>query len=303
MSAFWNWYIVILVVANIGGCVWLLRWTAKPRPGEKAAGETTDHVWDEDLREYNNPLPRWWLNLFYITVVFGVIYLALYPGLGRYKGLLGWTEVSQYKAEVAAADKQYGDIFAQYKDQDIAAMAKDPQVLEMGAHLFSNNCAMCHGSDARGAPGFPNLTDNDWLYGGEPKTIEQTILHGRQGAMPTWGPVLGSEKVTEVATYVRTLAGYDAPKDVAAKGKITFATYCAACHGPDGKGNQAVGAPNLTDDIWLYGSSLNTIVETVTKGRSGHMPAQIDNLGPDKVHVLAAYVYSLSHRAGAEQSR
>lgn len=301
MSTFWNWYIIILVVANIGACVWLLRWTSKPRPGEKNAGETTGHVWDEDLREYNNPLPRWWLNLFYITVVFGVIYLALYPGLGRYKGLLGWTQVGQYKAEVAAADKKYGDIFAAYKDKDIVTLAKDPKVLAMGQHLFANNCAMCHGSDARGAPGFPNLTDNDWLFGGDPKTIEQTILHGRQGAMPTWGPVLGAEKVTEVATYVRTLAGYDEPKDVAAKGKVVFATYCVACHGPDGKGNHAVGAPNLTDNIWIYGPSLQTIIESVTKGRHGHMPAQIDNLGPAKVHVLAAYVYSLSHRNGGEK--
>jgi cytochrome c oxidase cbb3-type subunit 3 len=303
MSAFWNWYIIILVVANIAGCLWLLFATSRSRPGEQAAGETTGHVWDEDLREYNNPLPRWWLNLFYITVVFGVIYLVLYPGLGRYKCVLGWTEVGQYQAEVAAADKKYGGIFAAYKDQDIAAMSKDPKVLAMGAHLFSNNCAMCHGSDARGAPGFPNLTDNDWLYGGEPKTIEQTILHGRQGAMPTWGPVLGKAKVKEVATYVRQLAGYDVPKDVAANGKTIFSTYCAACHGPNGKGNQALGAPNLTDDIWLYGGSLDTIVETVTKGRSGHMPAQIDNLGPDKIHVLAAYVYSLSHRDGGESAR
>jgi cytochrome c oxidase cbb3-type subunit 3 len=252
-------------------------------------------VWDEDLQELNNPLPKWWLNLFYITLVFGIGYLALFPGLGTFKGLLGWTEKGQYEREIAAADKQFNPLYEKYLKEDLKQLAANPEALKTGGRLFVNYCTGCHGSDAGGGPGFPNLRDEDWLYGGDPKTIETTILNGRQGAMPAWGAVLGPDGVANVAEYVLSLSGRSVNDTIAATGKEKFMQLCVACHGPDGKGNQAMGAPNLTDNIWLYGGSKNTIMETIDKGRSGRMPAHGEFLGEAKVHLLAAYVYSLSH--------
>ena len=219
-----------------------------------------------------------------------------WSGLGSWKGLLGWSEVGQLKQENAQADALYGPIFDKFAAQDVAALAKDPKANAIGQKLFLNNCAQCHASDGGGSRGFPNLTDNDWLYGGEPKTIEQTITNGRNGVMPPWGPVLGAEGVKDVASYVISLSGGAADSIRVARGREIFAKNCFACHGADGKGMHAVGAPNLTDKTWLYGGGEPTIVETVTKGRNGHMPAWKDTLGPAKIHLLAAYVYSLSHQ-------
>ncbi|HKK04595.1 MAG TPA: cytochrome-c oxidase, cbb3-type subunit III [Gammaproteobacteria bacterium] len=294
MSSFWSWYVTLLTLGNIVACYWLIRWSSRRRAGEAPQGEVTGHTWDEDLQEYNNPLPRWWLWLFYITIVFGFVYLALYPGLGSYKGLLGWTEKSQYEQEMAAAKQEYGPIFAKYQKEGIAALAADPKAREIGQRLFLNYCAQCHGSDAGGGPGFPNLTDNDWLYGGQPETIQKTILDGRNGVMPAWGKILGDEGVDQVAAYVESLSGRQADPQLVEAGRAKFQTYCVACHGADGKGNQALGAPNLTDNTWLYGGSPMTIKETIRNGRQGHMPAHRDFLGEAKVHLLAAYVYSLS---------
>ena len=295
MSSFWSWWVIILTLGNIVACYWLIRWASRRRAGEATQGEVTGHTWDETLQEYNNPLPRWWLWLFYITIVFGFVYLALYPGLGNFKGLLGWSEVGQYQDEMAKADAEYGPLFAKYSKEDLATLAKDPQAIKIGQRLFLNYCAGCHGSDAGGAPGFPNLTDNDWLYGGAPETIQTTILDGRNGVMPAWGQVLGAQGVDEVTAYVLSLSGRPVP-DAAqvSAGKAKFETYCAACHCADGKGNQAIGAPNLTDNIWLYGGSPAIIKQTIANGRNGRMPAQRDFLGEAKVHLLAAYVYSLS---------
>ncbi len=294
-SGFWSWYIIVGVVGGIVAMFWLNRWMSGSTVKEGEKVKPVGHVWDEDLQELNNPLPRWWLNLFYVTLVFGIGYLALYPGLGTWRGLLGWTETGQYDREMAAADKEYGPLYEKYSKEDLLTLATDRAALKTGERLFVNYCSNCHGSDAGGGPGFPNLRDNDWLYGGDPQTIQTTILNGRQGAMPAWGAVLGPEGVSNVAEYVLSFSGRSTDAAAAAAGKEKFQQLCVACHGPEGKGNQAMGAPNLTDNIWLYGGSKKTIMETIEKGRGGRMPAWAGFLGEAKVHLLAAYVYSLSH--------
>lgn len=296
MSNFFNWWVILLTLGNIAACGWLIWWTMRGKTGEAAMGEVTGHTWDEDLQEYNNPLPRWWLWMFYITILFALGYLALYPGLGKYAGALGWSQENQYEQEMQAADSKYSPIFKRYANQDLATLSHDPEALKVGQRLFLNYCATCHGSDAGGAPGFPNLTDNDWLYGGAPDTIKTTILDGRNGAMPPFGPVLGEQGVNEVAAYVMSLSGREVDAQLAAAGKPKFEAMCAACHTPNGTGNQMIGAPNLTDNVWLYGGSPGVIKQTITNGRNGHMPAHRQFLGEDKVHVLAAYIYSLSNK-------
>jgi cytochrome c oxidase cbb3-type subunit 3 len=293
ISDFWHWYIAVISVAGIIGCGVLLKMQSTKRldKGEKA--ELHGHVWDEDLTEYNNPLPRWWMWLFYITIVFSLIYLAFYPGLGNFAGKLGWTSAGEYQKEIAEANAEYGPLFDKYMKVDLVTLSRDPQANAMGQRLFLNYCAQCHGSDAGGAKGFPNLRDRDWLYGGDPAAIETTILDGRNGVMPTLVAAIGGEKgVMELTHYVRSLSGLKHDAAQAAAGQAKFAV-CAGCHGADGKGMTAVGAPNLTDAVWLYGSSEETIAETIRSGRNNMMPAQKERLGEAKVHLLAAYVYSL----------
>lgn len=294
-SGFWDLYIAVITVLAIAGCGILL-WsqsTHKVRPGEATDG-TTGHIWDEDLTELNTPLPRWWMWLFYITIVFALAYLVLYPGLGSYAGKLGWKSSGAYQEELSRANADYGPLFARYASQDIDVVAADPQAHAIGERLFLTYCAQCHGSDARGNKGFPDLTDKDWLYGGDPSVIKATIMKGRNGMMPPMGAALGSEKDVEaVAHYVKSLSGMTADPIKSSFGKSKFGA-CMACHGPGGVGNQALGAPNLADKVWLYGGSAETIMETIRKGRSNSMPAFDDFLGEDKVHVLAAYVWSLS---------
>jgi len=294
MSTGWSWYIIILTLLNIFGMVWLIWWSGKGGSTKVAQGEAMDHVWDGDLRELNNPLPRWWLWLFYITIVFGLLYFAFYPGLGKMKGFFNWTAQNQWEREMAAADAHFGPLFQQYAGQDLAALAKDPKAVEIGQRLFLNYCATCHGSDAGGARGFPSLSDGDWLYGGEPGTVKASILDGRNGMMPPFGQVLGDGGVEEVAAYVASLSGRDVDAAKAEAGKEKFAMYCGGCHMPDGTGNKFLGAPNLTDDVWLYGGSPGTISKTIGQGRNGVMPPHREFLGEDKVHLLAAYVVSLS---------
>jgi len=296
-SSFWDLYIAVIVIVSIVACGVFL----KMQSVRKVAGsqtQTTGHAWDEDLGEYNNPLPRWWMWLFYITIAFGLLYLVLYPGLGSYKGLLGWTEVKQYQDEERRAAVQYGPIYDKFAQLEIVALVSNPDALAIGQKLFLNNCAQCHASDGGGTRGFPNLTDNDWLYGGAPATIEATITNGRGGVMPAWGPILGDDKVKDVAQYVMSLSGMAHDSIRAARGRDVFKQNCVACHGADGKGNQQIGAPNLTDSTWLYGGSEQTIIETITKGRNGHMPTWKEILTPAQIHLVAAYVYSLSHPAG-----
>ena len=295
MSSNWSWYIVILTAVNILACFWLIRWNSKRRIGEAAEGDTTGHTWDGDLQEYNNPLPRWWLWLFYISIFFGIGYLVIFPGMGNYKGTAKWSEVGQYNAEMKTAEQKYGPIFAAYAKQPIPELAKDSQAMATGQRLFLTYCSVCHGSDAGGAPGFPNLTDKDWLYGGDPETIQTTILDGRNGMMPAMGMGLPDEQVDDLVAYVLSLSGREADSPKVEAGKKLFATMCVACHGADGKGNPAMGSANLTDKIWLYGGSPGAIKQTIKFGRNGVMPAHREFLGEEKVHLLAAYVYSLSH--------
>jgi cytochrome c oxidase cbb3-type subunit 3 len=294
VSTAWSWYVTCLSLANILACVWLIRWTAKKRPGEGAASDTTGHEWD-GLREYNNPMPRWWLGLFYLTIVFALVYLLLYPGLGNFKGLLGWTQTGAYEAEVKQVEEDVAPLFAKYAATPIPDLARDPAAMATGRRLFLTNCAVCHGADGHGSRGFPNLADSIWHWGGSPEQIEQTITQGRQAAMPPWGPALGEDGVKAVATYVRSLGGHSGDAAQVAAGKEKFQTICIACHGPDGKGNPMLGAPDLTDDYWLYGGSQDIVETSIRNGRMGVMPAHKDLLGPQRIHVLAAYVYSLSH--------
>jgi len=302
MTSFWSWYVTLLSLGTIAALVWLLLATRKGQRPDSTE-ETVGHSYD-GIEEYDNPLPRWWFMLFVGTVIFALGYLVLYPGLGNWKGILpgyegGWTQVKEWQREMDKADEQYGPLFAKYAAMPVEEVAKDAQALKMGGLLFASNCSVCHGSDAKGAYGFPNLTDNDWLWGGEPETIKTTILHGRQAAMPAWRDVIGEEGIRNVAGYVRSLSGRDTPEGISVdieQGQKIFATNCVVCHGPEAKGVAAMGAPNLTDNVWLYGSSFAQIQQTLRYGRNGRMPAQEAILGNDKVHLLAAYVYSLSQQ-------
>lgn len=300
-SSFWPIYISVITLASIVGTWVFLRkqTTRKLAPGEKA--ELMEHTWDGDLQDFNNPLPRWWLGLFYATMVFALAYLALWPGLGDYPGLLKWTSTGAYKDEVKAAEAKFQPVYAKFMKEDVVTVAADPDAHAIGRNLFLTYCSQCHGSDATGAKGFPNLTDNDWLYGGDPDTIVATITNGRSAVMPAWGPVLGTEGVKQVANYVLSLSGRKHDAALAAAGKAKFAENCAACHMPDGTGMKAIGSANLTDKVWLYGGSEASIIESITKGRNGVMPAMTQTLGTtsnqaDKLHLLAAYVYGLSHK-------
>lgn len=296
-SDFWSWWVILLTLGNIAFCWWLIVWTMKKRAGESASGDVTGHTWDESLQEYNNPLPRWWLWMFYLTMVFGIGYLILYPGLGKYPGMLGWTDNSQYDQEMASAEATYGPIFAAFASRSVEDLARDGEAVKVGQRLFANYCATCHGSDAGGGPGFPNLSDNDWLYGGTAEAIKTSILDGRggNGMMVAWKDTLGEQGLDEVTAYVLTLSGRDADAKLAEAGKARFETMCAACHMPDGSGQQALGAPRLNDNIWLYGGSPGAIRQSIAQGRNGKMPSHRDFLGEDKAHLLAAYVYSLSN--------
>jgi cytochrome c oxidase cbb3-type subunit 3 len=300
MSEFWSIWIIVLTVANILGCLWLIRWTMKRRTGEAAQGDVTGHTWDGDLQEYNNPLPRWWLWLFYITLVFAAGYLALFPGLGKFAGVLGWSSHgSQYEGEMAKAAEKYDPIFKQYAAvavTDLAAKPEYQEAREMGKRLYLTYCMQCHGSDAGGARGFPNLTDGDWLWGGAAEQIRTTIAGGRIGVMPAHAH-LGEAQVDQLVTYVQSLAGRNVDAAAAEAGKGLFlSSGCIACHGMDGTGNQILGAPNLTDNVWLYGGSAGVIKQTIVKGRNGQMPAFQELLGDEKVHLLTAYIASLSQQ-------
>ena len=296
MTSGWSLFVIALVVVNILGCFWLLRWTSKPKSATEkiGGGADTGHVWDKDLREYNNPLPRWWLWLFYITIVFSVIYLALYPGFGSFKGVKGWTQAGQYVQERNEADARAQAYLAPFASMTVPQLAADGKAMATARNLFQVNCAPCHGSDGGGAKGFPNLADSQWQWGGDPDTVVQTIMAGRVAAMPPWGQVLGAQGVDQVVAYVQQLSSQQTDATLAAAGKVQFETVCAACHGVDGKGNPLLGAPNLTDNEWLYGGDAATLKLTLENGRNGQMPAFSDRLGAERVRLLAAYATRLS---------
>ncbi|MFL0796768.1 MAG: cytochrome-c oxidase, cbb3-type subunit III [Cellvibrionaceae bacterium] len=313
MSAFWIGWVCVLTLTNLALVIWVLEANKRVAKDDTEAPEnkTTGHVFD-GLEEYDNPLPKWWYQMFWGTLIFGAIYLAAYPGLlgSSWNGLLGWTQVGQYEKEIDSATEKYGPIYAKYAAMSIEDVAQDPKALKMGTRIFANNCAVCHGSTGGGYHGFPNLTDNDWLWGGSPETIKETITHGRGQAgvmrMPAWGDqwalsegvARADQMVTEVTEYVLSIAGEEHDAAQAAAGADVYASSCVACHGADGKGLQALGAPNLTDDIWLFnnpGWSLrDNVSHSIRKGRGAVMPAQKDMLQADKIHLLSAYVYSLS---------
>jgi cytochrome c oxidase cbb3-type subunit 3 len=291
-SGFWDVYIAVLTVISIVACaVFLKSQSIRKAPG---AAETTGHQWDGDLAEYNNPLPRWWSWLFYITVVFSLAYLILYPGLGSWPGTLGWSQVGQLKEEQQRAEKQFGPLYQKFATTDVEILAKNPEALAIGQKLFLNNCAQCHASDGGGSRGFPNLTAGAWQWGGDVKTIKTTIAEGRTGVMPAFGAALGEQGVKNVAQYVRSLSGLTADSIRVAIGKDIYLQTCVACHGADGKGNPALGAPNLTDKNWLHGSAEPVVIETIAKGRQSQMPAHKLLLDEARIHLLTAYVLSLS---------
>jgi len=283
----WSWYIIALAVLNILAMGWLLLVTGKKN--NLADSDTTGHTWD-GIEELNNPLPRWWLGLFIITIIFSGLYLALYPGLGNFKGTLGWTQMGQYEEALKQNRAKQDAFFAEFVDLDIPSLSVNAKAMETADRLFRNNCATCHGSDARGARGFPNLSDSDWLYGGEAATIQRTITNGRAGVMPNLG--VASDDATILAYYLKGLAGEEVTDHVQQKGQVLF-TVCAACHGLEGKGNQAIGAPNLSDNIWLHGSSIPEIETIILNGKQGNMPGFQTLLSANEIKLLSAYVYSL----------
>ncbi|MHB2050529.1 cytochrome-c oxidase, cbb3-type subunit III [Pseudomonas hunanensis] len=308
MTTFWSTYISVLTIGSLIGLTWLLLATRKGQ-SNNTTDETMGHSFD-GIEEYDNPLPKWWFWLFVGTLVFSVGYLILYPGLGNWKGILpgyenGWTGANEWQKEMDKADARFGPIFAKYAAMPVEEVAKDPQALKMGSRLFASNCSVCHGSDAKGAFGFPNLTDNDWRWGGDPETIKTSIMGGRHGVMPAWAEVIGDQGVADVAAFVVSkLDGRTLPEGAKAdveNGQKIFAANCVACHGPEGKGTPAMGAPNLTHpQAFIYGSSFVQLQQTIRYGRQGQMPAQAEIQGNDKVHLLAAYVYSLSQDGSAE---
>ncbi|CAE6900587.1 cytochrome-c oxidase, cbb3-type subunit III [Vibrio alginolyticus] len=320
MTTFWSLWIIVITIGTLVGCAILLTWCSKDKMGVEE-GADMGHEYD-GIRELNNPLPKWWTYLFVSTFVFSAVYLALFPGLGSFKGFLNWEssaqevrsleeskqaiaaaqtnkQLNQYAKELDDADAYFGEAFRKLAHNEnglrpVPEIAQDPEALKVGQRLFLQNCSQCHGSDARGQQGFPNLTDDAWLYGGEPQAIVTTIMHGRVGQMPAWKDALGEEGVQEVVSYALSLSGRKVNAREAAAGKARF-VVCAACHGTDGKGNPAVGAPDLTDQDWLFGDSRAAVTETVMNGRSGVMPAWKDILGEDKIQLVASYVWSLSN--------
>ncbi|GAA5315594.1 MAG: cytochrome-c oxidase, cbb3-type subunit III [Candidatus Pelagadaptatus aseana] len=295
MSTFWNVWIIGLTLINLILVTWVLFSNRKVAVSDDDDPEnkTTGHTYD-GIQEYDNPLPKWWFQLFVGTLIFTAIYLALYPGLGSWKGLLGWTSVNQLEREEQKAQEQFGGIYQELAAMPIEELAQDPRALKMGTRIFANNCAVCHGADGGGNYSFPNLTDNDWLYGGTPEAIKHTLVYGRMGNMPAFGPIIGEDNVQAAAEYVLSLSGLEHDAEKAKIGATVFTQNCAACHGAEGKGMQAVGAPNLTDDIWLYEGTAQNIRHTIRNGRANKMPAQQEMLREEKIHLLTAYVYSLS---------
>ncbi len=294
LNTFWNWFAIILVIVSILACWWLLHWTKGISDRDDDAVGDTGHTWDHDIRELNNPLPRWWLHLFNITIVFSLIYLAIYPGLGNFDGILGWTQEERYQDQMAAAEAAEATVFARYEEMTPEQLIADSDAMGTGRRLFGQNCAMCHGSDGRGGYGFPNLTDSEWQWGSGYDNIMIAINNGRQAAMPPWAEVLGEEGVAQVTEYVMQMSGQEADATLAAAGEQKFGMFCVACHNADGKGNPLLGAPNLTNDIWLYRGTREEIAYGLEHGRNGMMPAFGDELSEQRRKILGAYVMSLA---------
>ena len=290
LTGFWSGWVIVLTLITFVLMTWVLFANRKRTPIDE---KTTGHVYD-GIEEWDNPLPGWWFAMFVITIVWGLGYLIVYPGFGNFPGVLGWTSVEQHEQEVAVAEEKYRAMRDKYLALSIEEIYEDPKVRKMGMRIYGNNCSQCHGLDAAGALGFPNLTDDDWIWGGTADTIKHTIVKGRQAAMPAWEPILGEQGIQEATAYVLSLNSRAADPAMVEAGKTHFNTYCVACHGPEGKGNPAMGAPNLTNGIWLYGGSTEQIAHSLRIGRNGQMPAFENTLGEDKIHLVTAYIYGLS---------
>ena len=300
VNAFWANYVAVATVAGILACA-LLLWLTARKKVVASDDNTTGHVWDEDLREANNPLPLWWVGLFVITIVFGLAYLAFFPGLGSFNGKFDWSADGQYRQEVAQADQALAPVYAGYAAMPVDQIAADPKAVAIGERIFMNNCALCHASDARGSKGFPNLSDTDWLHGGTPDKIIETIVKGRVGDMPPMAAAVGTpEDVRNLAQYVLSLSGRSTDSVRAGLGKSKFSA-CAACHGIGGVGNTALGAPRLNDDIWLHGFGEDAIVAIINRGRHNVMPGQEGRLTEAQIRVVASYVWGLSNKPPAQQ--
>ena len=289
MSAFWNSFVILITLGSIVFFLWLLLSNARGTPGAEA-----DHVWDQDLRENNNPLPRWWLNMFILSIVFALVYLVIYPGLGSFTGVSGWTQEKQLTSRLEAVQQKRQQLYASLKDKDVATLSKEPVAKSLGRDVFLNNCAGCHGADAQGAVGFPNLADHDWLYGGMPEAIVTSITSGRSGSMPPMGAAMQPEALDAVIALLEHWSDTKLDPAVRERGNQQFMMMCAACHGAEGKGNPMLGAPNLTDRIWLHGGSRERLRETLLKGRNSQMPAHEQILSKDEIRLVSAYVYGLS---------
>lgn len=297
LPSFWSAWIIVITLGTIAVSTWILFANRKTDKTPDAEGnvDTTGHAADE-IEEYDNPLPKWWFQLFVATIIFSIGYLILYPGLGNFAGVLGWTQEGQWEEEVAEAEERFTPIFAQYQEVPIPELARDQEAMQVAERIYQNNCAVCHGSNAQGGYGFPNLTNDDWLYGGEPENIMATLNNGRNGLMPAWQQ-LGERNIENLTQYVLSLSDLEHDEDRAEQGESTYMSVCAACHAPQGTGNTSLGAPNLTNDIWLYLAPGQTVADSVRQtlrnGRNGHMPAQAAYIGEERVHLVAAYVYSL----------
>ena len=295
MPAFWHWFVVVGTIVFVVWCIWLIGWSAKQGPQDKADEDLVGHKWDGDLEEWNNPAPKWWLYLYFITVFWGIGYMIAFPGLGNFEGMLGWSQVGQYEAEQKVAAERFEPIYARFAEMDFEALSADPDAQKLGASLYASYCTTCHGSDARGATGYPNLTDDEWIWGNSEEQLVASIGKGRIAVMPQLGPAMGGEEgIRNMARYVLSLSGAVEADEAAQAMQPMFVALCSACHTPEGTGNQMLGSQDLTNDIWLYGGSEEDVIETLTNGRNGIMPPHGDLLGENRTKILAAYILSLS---------
>ena len=296
MPAFWSWFVAAGTIVFIVWCIWLIGWSAKQGPLNKQDEESVGHRWDGDIEELNNPAPKWLLYLYGLTIVWAIGYLIFYLGLGSFEGLLGWSQQGQYEAEMQAAEERYEPIYARFAEMEFETLTQDPDAQKLGKSLFASYCTTCHGSDARGATGYPNLADDDWKWGNSEAAIIATITQGRIGVMPALAAALGGDAgIDNMVRYIESLSGLGDADAAAMNAQPKFVALCSACHLPDGSGNQSLGAPNLTDDIWIYGSSSEVLRTSIVEGRNGVMPAHGELLGDKRTRILAAYVYSLSN--------
>lgn len=290
----WSYYIAAVALLGVVFCLWLL-YTQRAWLKKEVDVVDTGHVWDGNITELNTSVPRWWTVMYLGLCAFGLIYWVLYPGLGSYQGVLKYSTAAQVKADQEALQQRILPVYEKYRSMSISEIAADDEARMIGQRLYLNNCAQCHGSDARGASTFPNLADSHWLHGGEPENIQHSITEGRHGIMPPWGAMIKPAEASDIAQYVRSLSGLASDPLQVVRGKRGFDATCVACHGAEGKGNPALGAPDLTANVWMYGSSEASIVETILNGRENQMPAQKGILSEDQIRMLTAWVWGLSN--------